>query len=153
MRTALLLIAASIVGTACFHESRPYDRDRYDSARLQRFEAYTTDGESVLVEEAPRTGVILDGLKPSSGTVASLRRPNSRRSRPTSSSSIRRCLSRSRCWPSLSSCPRGSALPGHRRCSTGSLALFGPGDSDAVQVQNSWNSLRSSQENEVEAAG
>lgn len=56
MRTALLLIAASIAGTACFHESRPYDRDRYDSARLQRFEAYTTDGESVLVEQDPRTG-------------------------------------------------------------------------------------------------
>jgi hypothetical protein len=56
MRTALLLIAASIVGTACFHESRPYDRDRYDSTRLQRFEAYTTDGESVLVEQDPRTG-------------------------------------------------------------------------------------------------
>jgi hypothetical protein len=56
MRTALLLIAASVVGTACFHESRPYDRDRYDSTRLQRFEAYTTDGESVLVEQDPRTG-------------------------------------------------------------------------------------------------
>jgi hypothetical protein len=56
MRTALLLIAASIVGTACFHESRPYDRNRYDSTRLQRFEAYTTDGESVLVEQDPRTG-------------------------------------------------------------------------------------------------
>lgn len=56
MRTSLLLIAASIVGTACFHENRPYDRNRYDSTRLQRFEAYTTDGESVLVEQDPRTG-------------------------------------------------------------------------------------------------
>jgi hypothetical protein len=56
MRTALLLIPASILGTACVHEGRPYDRDRYDSTRPQAFEAYTTDGESVLVEQDPRTG-------------------------------------------------------------------------------------------------
>jgi hypothetical protein len=56
MRTALLLVATSIALTACFRESRPYDRDRYDATRLQRFEAYTTDGESVLVEQDPRTG-------------------------------------------------------------------------------------------------
>jgi hypothetical protein len=56
MRIALLLVAASIVGSACAHESRPYDRDRYESVRSQRFEAYTTDGESVLVEQDRRTG-------------------------------------------------------------------------------------------------
>jgi len=55
MRTALLLVAASILGTACVRESRPYDRDRYDSTRPRAFEAYTTDGDSVLVEQDPRT--------------------------------------------------------------------------------------------------
>ena len=52
MRTALLLATLSFLGTACAHES--YDRDRYD--RAHAFEAYTTDGESVLVEEDARTG-------------------------------------------------------------------------------------------------
>ena len=52
MRTALLLATLSLMGTACFHES--YDRGRYD--RAQAFEAYTTDGESVLVETDARTG-------------------------------------------------------------------------------------------------
>jgi hypothetical protein len=57
MRTALLLIAASILGTACVHdETRAYDRDRYASAHPRAFEAYTTDGDSVLVEPDPRTG-------------------------------------------------------------------------------------------------
>jgi len=56
MRTALLLVTTSIVSSACFRESRPYDRDRYEATQLQRFEAYTTDGESVLVEQDPRTG-------------------------------------------------------------------------------------------------
>ena len=56
MRIALLLIVTSILGTACFHETRSYERDRYDSTRSQRFEAYTTDGESVMVEQDPRTG-------------------------------------------------------------------------------------------------
>jgi len=56
MRTAFLLVAASILGTACVRESRPYDRDRYDSTRPRAFEAYTTDGDSVLVEQDPRTG-------------------------------------------------------------------------------------------------
>ncbi|TMA11630.1 MAG: hypothetical protein E6J84_13650 [Deltaproteobacteria bacterium] len=59
MRTALLLIAASILGMACAHEGRPYDRDRYDSTRQRTFEAYTTDGDSVLVEQDPRTGDLL----------------------------------------------------------------------------------------------
>jgi hypothetical protein len=52
MRTALLLATLSLLGTACFHES--YDRDRYD--RAQAFEAYTTGGDSVLVEPDARTG-------------------------------------------------------------------------------------------------
>jgi hypothetical protein len=55
MRIPVVLIAASILGTACAHESR-YDRDRYGAARPQAFEAYTTDGESVLVDQDPRTG-------------------------------------------------------------------------------------------------
>jgi len=36
MRIALLLIVTSILGTACFHETRSYERDRSDSTRSQR---------------------------------------------------------------------------------------------------------------------
>ena len=57
MRAAGMLITTSLVlTTACFRESRPSERDRYEATRSQRFEAYTTDGESVLVEQDPRTG-------------------------------------------------------------------------------------------------
>jgi hypothetical protein len=56
MRTAVVLIATSLVFTACYRESRPYDRNRYEATGPQRFEAYTTDGETVLVEQDPRTG-------------------------------------------------------------------------------------------------
>ena len=51
MRIALLLATLSLLGTACFHDS--YDRR---SDRAQAFDAYTTDGESVLVETDSRTG-------------------------------------------------------------------------------------------------
>ena len=49
---------------ACAHEGRPYDRDRYDSTRQRTFEAYTTDGDSVLVEQDPRTGDLLIVQRP-----------------------------------------------------------------------------------------
>lgn len=56
MRTALLLTIASILGTACFPETRSDRRDRYDTAQPQAFEAYTTDGNYVTVQQDPRTG-------------------------------------------------------------------------------------------------
>jgi hypothetical protein len=55
MRTALLLIVASILGTACFPETRSDRRDRYDTTQPQAFEAYTTDGNYVTVQQDPRT--------------------------------------------------------------------------------------------------
>ncbi len=58
MRTALLLVAASFLGTACFHESRSYHRDRYEAPQGQSFEAYTTDGDQVVVEQDPRSGYL-----------------------------------------------------------------------------------------------
>jgi hypothetical protein len=56
MRTALLLVVSSILGTACFPETRSDRRDRYDAAQPQAFEAYTTDGNYVTVQQDPRTG-------------------------------------------------------------------------------------------------
>lgn len=53
MRFAVLLLAASIVSTACFPENRSYRRD---TAQPQVFEAYTTDGDSVMVEQDPQNG-------------------------------------------------------------------------------------------------
>jgi hypothetical protein len=57
MRTALLFIVAPLVLAGCSHESRPYDdRTRAEVRGPQRFEAVTTDGEAVLVEQDARTG-------------------------------------------------------------------------------------------------
>jgi hypothetical protein len=51
MRTAVL-VAASILVTACYREARP----GYDARQSQVFEAYTTDGQYVTVQQDPRTG-------------------------------------------------------------------------------------------------
>lgn len=57
MRTALLFIIAPLVLAGCSHESRRYDeRTSAERSGPQRFEAVTTDGETVLVEKDARTG-------------------------------------------------------------------------------------------------
>lgn len=46
------------MGTACSHETHSYRRDRYEAVQPQAFEAYTTDGDSVLVQQDPRNGYL-----------------------------------------------------------------------------------------------
>jgi len=60
MRTLFLATAVAILGTACA-SSEPRERygRRYDDRRDQVFDAYTTDGAYVRVQQDPRSGDLM----------------------------------------------------------------------------------------------
>jgi signal peptidase I len=55
MRKLFIVLAVAALGTACFPETRSYPPAGYEN-RAQVFEAYTTDGDSVMVQQDPRDG-------------------------------------------------------------------------------------------------